>query len=145
MPVRYDEKTDTIHIILGPEIGNLLEYRAGPFSVFIDESDSLVRITIRNAQRFIARVLAAGFKAEGLPDGSQFKREPVWEDVESSMISAFKYDEATGTLDVAFKRSGVYRYYDVPEHVVEGLRKATSKGGYMRSMIIDMYPWEKLG
>jgi len=144
MPIKYDEDTDTIHIILGPEVGKIIEYKAGPFSAFIDNSDSLVRITIRDARRFITRSLAAGLKVEGLPDGSQFKREPVWEDVESSMISAFKYDEATGTLEVAFKRSGVYRYHDVPAHVVEGLREAPSKGSYMRSMIIDMYPWEKL-
>jgi hypothetical protein len=64
-------------------------------------------------------------------------------DADSSMISAFGYDEAEGILEVAFHRTGVYRYYDVPLHVFEGLRDAESKGRYMRGHIIDMYPWEK--
>ncbi len=59
------------------------------------------------------------------------------------MISAFKYDEATETLDVMFQRTGTYQYFDVPPDVVEGLRESSSKGRYMRSMIIDMYDYEK--
>jgi len=67
----------------------------------------------------------------------------VWYDADSSMISAFGYDEAEVILEVAFHRTGVYRYYDVPLHVFEGLRDAESKGRYMRGYIIDVYPWEK--
>ena len=67
----------------------------------------------------------------------------IWHDGDSSMISAYAYDEAEGVLEVAFHRTGVYRYYDVPLHVYEGLRDAESKGRYMRSWIIDMYPYEK--
>jgi len=44
------------------------------------------------------------------------------------MISAFGYDEAEGILEVAFHRTGVYRYYNVPLPVFEGLRDAGSKG-----------------
>ncbi len=67
----------------------------------------------------------------------------IWHDADSSMISAFGYNEAEGILDVAFHRTGVYRYFDVPLHVFEGLRDASSQGSYMRSMIIDMYGYEK--
>ena len=59
------------------------------------------------------------------------------------MISAFGYNEATQQLDVAFHRTGVYSYFNVPQDVFEGLRDASSQGSYMRSMIIDMYPYEK--
>lgn len=68
---------------------------------------------------------------------------PVWEDVDSSMIAAFKYDEEAQTLDVMFHRTGHYRYFDVPMDVVAGLREASSKGSYMRAAIIDVYTFNK--
>jgi hypothetical protein len=49
------------------------------------------------------------------------------------------YDEERQILEVVFNRTGVYTHYDVPPDVVEGLHQASSKGGYMRSMIIGMY------
>ncbi|MBK8902061.1 MAG: KTSC domain-containing protein [Anaerolineaceae bacterium] len=71
--------------------------------------------------------------------------KPVWEDVDSSMISAFKYDSAKKELEVMFTRTGTYRYFDVPEDVVKNLREADSKGSYMRYAIIDMFGYEKIG
>jgi hypothetical protein len=59
------------------------------------------------------------------------------------MISAFRYDRSTRTLEVMFHDTGVYRYLDVPIEVVDGLRQAESKGSYMQSMIIDVYPYQK--
>jgi TFIIF-interacting CTD phosphatase-like protein len=64
--------------------------------------------------------------------------------VDSSMIYAFGYDEEQQVLEVVFKRNGVYRYRDVPKKVYEGLLKASSKGSYMRDLVIDMYPTEHL-
>jgi len=69
--------------------------------------------------------------------------KPAWEEVDSSMISAFRYDESAKALEVRFHNTGVYRYFDVPAEVVEGLRQAPSKGSYMQSMIIDAYPTQK--
>ena len=70
--------------------------------------------------------------------------KPVWEDVDSSMISAFKYDPASQELDVMFPSKGIYRYFDVPADVVAELREADSKGSYMRYAIIDMFRYDKL-
>ena len=64
--------------------------------------------------------------------------------VDSSMIYAIGYDEQQQVLEVVFKRTGVYRYRNVPKDVYEGLLKSSSKGSYMRDMIIDMYPTEHL-
>jgi hypothetical protein len=64
--------------------------------------------------------------------------------VDSSMIDAVGYDEEQQVLEVVFKRNGVYRYRDVPKQVYEGLLNASSKGSYMRELIIDMYPTEHL-
>lgn len=144
MPVRYDKETDTLHIDLAPKQRNSLEYATGSFSAFIDDSDALTKITIREARNFIARALSAGVEVDNGSPRTTIQPTPVWEDADSSMISAFKYDETAGTLDVAFKRTGVYRYFNVPFQAVEGLRKASSKGSYMRAMIIDVYPYEKV-
>jgi len=64
--------------------------------------------------------------------------------VDSSMIYAVGYDEEAQVLEVVFKRTGVYRYHNVPKKVYQELLKSDSKGSYMRSMIIDMYPTEQL-
>jgi lysyl-tRNA synthetase class 2 len=71
--------------------------------------------------------------------------EPVWENVDSSMISAFKYDPAKKELEVMFTRTGMYRYFDVPEDVVKDLREADSKGSFLRYAVIDMFEYEKVG
>jgi uncharacterized protein YuzE len=143
MPIRYDTETDTLTITLAPETYEAYELEAGDWSVVIDEADRLVSVTIANAGRFVARALAAGVDVEGTPAVEPPQAGMAWYDAESSMISAFGYDEAEGILEVAFHRTGVYRYYDVPMHVFEGLRDAKSKGSYMRACIIDMYPWDK--
>ncbi len=69
--------------------------------------------------------------------------KPTWEDVDSSMISAFKYNPASKELDVVFNRTGVYRYFDVPQDVIDDFREASSKGSFMRYAIIDMFGYEK--
>jgi KTSC domain len=64
--------------------------------------------------------------------------------VDSSMIYALGYDEEQQVLEVVFKRTGVYRYRNVPKEVYEELMNSDSKGSYMRDLIIDMYPTEHL-
>ena len=64
--------------------------------------------------------------------------------VDSSMIYAFGYDEQQQVLEVVFKRNGVYRYRNVPKEVYEQLLNSSSKGSYMRDLIIDMYPTERV-
>jgi hypothetical protein len=63
-----------------------------------------------------------------------------WEEVDSSMIRAFRYDESKQILEVKFQNADTYRYLNVPVEVVEGLRQAESKGSYMQANVIDVYP-----
>ena len=140
MTIRYDQSADTLTIILGPEPYEPYEYEAGGYTAVVDAADALVKGSIANASRFVARALAAGVKVEGAPLIQAPRSDMIWYDADSSMISAFGYDEAEGVLEAAFHSSGTYRYYDVPLHVFEGLRDASSKGSYMRAMIIDQYP-----
>jgi hypothetical protein len=143
MPICYDADTDTLTIRLGPEPYETYEFEAGDWSVLLGEADDLVSIRVSNASRFVARALAAGVPVKDAPAVEPAQKGMVWYDADSSMISAFGYDAAEGILEVAFHRTGVYRYFDVPLHVFEGLRDASSQGRYMRSHIIDRYPWEK--
>ena len=143
MTIRYVEESDTLIISLGPKLTDAYHFSAGDFTVYLDDTDAVVEISIAHASRFIARALAAGVKVEDAPEVQPPPKGMVWYDADSSMISAFGYDEAEEILEVAFRRTGVYRYYDVPLHVFEGLRDASSKGRYMRGHIIDMYPFEK--
>ncbi|HEY9300250.1 MAG TPA: KTSC domain-containing protein [Phormidium sp.] len=49
--------------------------------------------------------------------------------IESSLIQAAGYDEASETLEVVFNSGKTYRYFQVPEDVRQGLLEADSKGG----------------
>lgn len=60
--------------------------------------------------------------------------------VESSMIKAVGYDPETHVLEVVFNSNQTYRYKGVPPEVYEELMAAESKGRYMLSEIIDVYP-----
>lgn len=64
--------------------------------------------------------------------------------VESSMIQAAGYDEATETLEVVFNSGKTYRYFQVPKDVWEGLLEADSKGSYMNYAVIDCYPYQQV-
>ena len=60
--------------------------------------------------------------------------------VESSMLTAIGYDEATGELEAHFHDGAIWRYKGVPREVYEQLLGSSSKGSYMRDLIIDVYP-----
>ena len=60
--------------------------------------------------------------------------------VESSMIYAVSYDRKTRVLEVVFNSGRTYCYEGVPPKVYKELMGADSKGRYMRSEIIGMYP-----
>lgn len=141
--VRYDKTKDILTVIVRPLRNETFEFEGGGITAIVDEEDVLVEVTIANASRFVAEALAAGVKADAGPAEKSKKSGLVWYDADSSMISAFGYNEAEQVLEIAFHNTGVYRYYDVPKKVFAELRDASSKGSYIRDMIIDMYPYEK--
>ncbi len=143
MSIQYDKQTDSLHILLTHDIGESYEPKSGNFVIYIDHIDDQVELVIEGASEFLAQAMKSGANIKGFSALSSNPSKPVWEDVDSSMISAFKYDESTQILEVIFHRTGLYRYFDVQADVVVGLREASSKGSYMRSMIIDCYAFEK--
>ena len=119
MTIRYDKTKDTLQITLGKAAGNSYELEAGNYIAIVDDDDGLVGIVIKEASEFLKKAMAAkvvGGKTAVVTKPSK----PVWEDVDSSMISAFKYNEAEQVLEVVFNRTGIYRYFDVPPDVIKG-------------------------
>lgn len=68
---------------------------------------------------------------------------PKMQPVSSSNVSSVGYDGETGTLYVAFKNGGTYRYMKVPEEIYEGLVKAESVGGYLAKNVKGTYTYQK--
>ncbi len=65
--------------------------------------------------------------------------------VVSSNIQSVGYDSSKQVLEIEFKGSGVYRYYDVPEEEYSGLLDADSIGKYFYGNIRDRYTCVKQG
>lgn len=64
--------------------------------------------------------------------------------VRSSALRSVGYDSGTFALEVEFDSGEVYRYLDVPPHVVEGFIDARSKGTYLTTHIKPHYDVEHM-
>jgi hypothetical protein len=60
--------------------------------------------------------------------------------VDSSMIHAVGYDPKEEALEVVFTSGKIYRYTNVPQATYDQLMASSSKGSYMRSCIIGVFP-----
>lgn len=67
-------------------------------------------------------------------------REPVT----SSNLVSVGYEPASETLEVEFKKSGIYQYYNVPEFMHERLMSADSIGTFFNTEIKNAYPNSKV-
>ena len=64
--------------------------------------------------------------------------------VQSSSVSELGYDPDTMTLEVAFRKGDVYRYFDVPQALYHELIRSDSLGKFLNSNIKDRYRYTKL-
>ncbi len=64
--------------------------------------------------------------------------------VSSSDIASVGYDEPTGTLEIEFHATGLYRYFSVPKTVYEGLISTPSPGKFFLQNIKAKFAWEKV-
>ncbi len=62
---------------------------------------------------------------------------------ESSNIAQFAYDNANQILKVEFKNGSVYDYFDVPEHIFEGMKGAASKGQFLAQQVKGSYRYAR--
>lgn len=64
--------------------------------------------------------------------------------VESSTILSVGYEESSETLEIEFKNSGVYQYYNVPKAVYQQLMESESKGKFHNVYIKNAYPFSRV-
>jgi KTSC domain len=59
--------------------------------------------------------------------------------VRSSAIAAVGYDAQSRRMKITFVQGHTYDFCGVPQHVFDGLLRASSKGGYYNDFIKDRY------
>jgi hypothetical protein len=64
--------------------------------------------------------------------------------VDSSAISEVAYYPNVEKLIVLFISGKAYEYLNVPNHVMNGLREASSKGKFLNKYILAQYRFKKL-
>jgi len=64
--------------------------------------------------------------------------------VESSAIFEVAYYPSVERLFVIFKNGREYEYFNVPEHVMNGLRNSPSKGKFLNKYVLAQYRFKKL-
>lgn len=62
---------------------------------------------------------------------------------QSSNVAGFCYDDSTQVLTVEFNNGTRYDYYDVPNHIYEGMKTAESIGKYLNSEIKGHYRYAR--
>jgi hypothetical protein len=62
-----------------------------------------------------------------------------WTPVDSSNVSAFKYDASSRVFSIRFHSGRVYQFKDVPDNVVEEFSTADSKGKFFNANIKHNY------
>lgn len=72
----------------------------------------------------------------GFPDPAIFE---VF--VKSSMIISAGYDAASRTLYLKFQSGAIYRYFDVPQAIFDGLLRAESVGRYANAQILHRFKY----
>ena len=64
--------------------------------------------------------------------------------VDSSAIFEVSYYPSVERLFVLFKNGREYEYFNVPTHVMAGLREAPSKGKFLNKYVLAFYRFKKL-
>jgi len=68
------------------------------------------------------------------------EREPV----NSSTIVSIGYNADSETLEIEFKNTGIYEYYNVPQFMHERLTQAGSVGAFFNAEIKNNYAFAKI-
>jgi hypothetical protein len=64
--------------------------------------------------------------------------------VDSSSVRSVGYDPIERVLEVEYRPHRVYRYFDVPDDVYEGLVHASSIGRYVNYKIKERFRYEEV-
>ena len=64
--------------------------------------------------------------------------------VPSREIAIVGYDAESSTLEIVFRRGGVYHYFDVPLEIYQGLMSAPSRGIYFDRTVKTRFRYLKI-
>ncbi|WP_308798970.1 KTSC domain-containing protein [Agromyces silvae] len=64
--------------------------------------------------------------------------------VESSNVISIGYQPDTLTMEMEFKGGNVYQYFDVPEHVFDGIIRAPSVGRFFHEQVRGIYRYARV-
>lgn len=64
--------------------------------------------------------------------------------LDSSTVESHTYDPESQHLTVSYRTGATYRYHDVPQDKVDGLRAASSANGYLHELIKSQYRMVRL-
>lgn len=64
--------------------------------------------------------------------------------VTSTNIRSVGYDPQSAVLEVEFDSGAVYKYFNVPAHLHQGLMNAESKGEFLKNNIKYGYRYQKV-
>lgn len=64
--------------------------------------------------------------------------------VPSREIAIVGYDGETSTLEIVFRRGGVYHYFGVPSQIYQSLMTAASRGTYFAQRIKENFRYQKI-
>jgi len=79
--------------------------------------------------------------AAAVSQPAEIRRIPV----SSSFIDAIGYDPGNQVLEIEMNRGqALYRYFDVPPRVFEGIMAASSKGQFFNSRIKAVYRCQRI-
>ncbi len=67
-----------------------------------------------------------------------------WVPLVSSTVAKVRYEDGANTLDIQFQSGQVYRYFDVPRSVYDGLLRAESHGKYFNAEIKNKFKFRRL-
>lgn len=153
MNIIYDKQQDLLVLELSTKNhADIFPFETDNVAVEIDldenrnDDEDIISVAIRNAKAVVAQILDTGIidTLDTLPQEPEAEAGLIWYEANSSMITGFGYDSQERFLEVAFIKTGRYRYYEVPPEVVEDLKKADSMGRYLQGNIIDHYLSERL-
>jgi KTSC domain len=65
--------------------------------------------------------------------------------VESTSLASVGYDPISSTLEVEFRNGRIYQYFEVPQHIYDGLMSAPRQGPYFNQYIRNSYSYSQIG
>lgn len=79
------------------------------------------------------------------PDAGAISEAIPWRDVDSTCVRRWRYLPDGRLFQVEFVEGGVYEYYNVPDTVAEFFEGSSSYGRAFRALILNVFPYRKIG